>query len=79
MEKNNLPQHNEDMQDLSEEQLDQVAGGRAVYVVKSGDSLSAIASKLYGTSTDWQLLYKKNKAVIGDNPNLLRPGQRLKL
>ncbi len=79
MEKNNLPQHNEDMQDLSEEQLDQVAGGRAVYVVKSGDSLADIASRVYGTSTEWQRIYKKNKAVIGNNPDLIRPGQRLKL
>lgn len=45
------------------------------YVVKSGDTLSGIASK-YGTT--WQNIYEKNKNVIGSNPNLIKPGQVLK-
>lgn len=44
------------------------------YVVKSGDTLSGIASK-YGTN--WKDLYNKNKSVIGNNPNLIKPGQVL--
>lgn len=47
-----------------------------VYVVKSGDSLYKIAKK-YGTT--WQALYNKNKTVIGGNPNLIKPGQKLTL
>ena len=42
------------------------------YTVKSGDTLSGIASK-YGTT--WQKLYEKNKSVIGNDPNLIKPGQ----
>ena len=44
------------------------------YTVKSGDTLSGIAAK-YGMS--WQELYAKNKFVIGNNPNLIKPGQVL--
>ena len=44
------------------------------YVVKKGDTLSEIAEK-YGVN--WKTLYNKNKNVIGDNPNLIKPGQIL--
>lgn len=42
--------------------------------VKSGDSLSKIAAQ-HGIS--WQELYEANKGVIGDDPNLILPGQQL--
>lgn len=44
------------------------------YTVKKGDSLSGIASK-YGMN--WNDLYNRNKSVIGNNPNLIYPGQVL--
>ena len=44
------------------------------YTVKSGDTLSEIAEK-YNMS--WKELYAKNKFVIGNNPNLIKPGQIL--
>lgn len=44
--------------------------------VKSGDTLSKIAA---ANGTTWQKLYELNKGVIGGNPNLIRPGQELKL
>lgn len=44
------------------------------YVVKKGDTLSAIASK-YGTT--WQKIYQDNKSVIGSNPNTIYAGQKL--
>ena len=44
--------------------------------VKSGDTLSKIAAA-HGIS--WQKLYELNKGVVGGNPNLIRPGQELKL
>lgn len=46
------------------------------YTVKKGDTLSGIASKY---RTTWQKIYDKNKDVIGDNPNLIKPGQVLKI
>ena len=44
--------------------------------VASGDSLTAIAAR---EGVDWKELYELNKSVIGANPNLIRPGQELKL
>lgn len=55
-----------------------VPGKREAYTVASGDSLSAIASseRLQG---GWQRLYTANRTVIGENPDLILPGQRLDL
>lgn len=53
-----------------------VAGART-YVVKSGDSLSKIAKELYGDAKRWPEIYEANKVLIGDNPNLIHPGQTL--
>lgn len=44
------------------------------YIVKSGDTLSSIASKY---NTTWQNIYNDNKNVIGNNPNLIYPNQKL--
>ncbi|MFD6227517.1 transglycosylase family protein [Streptomyces sp. NPDC060232] len=46
------------------------------YVVAPGDSLSAIATEQH-VEGGWQALYETNRAVVGDNPNLILPGQRL--
>jgi len=48
------------------------------YVVKSGDTLSLIAGR-QAVKGGWQALYQLNKGVIGADPNLIRPGQRLAL
>ncbi|GHE01817.1 transglycosylase family protein [Streptomyces alanosinicus] len=50
--------------------------GRGDYTVREGDTLSAIAAR-HGTA--WQRIYAANKKVIGDDPNLIVPGQRLAL
>jgi hypothetical protein len=54
--------------------------GKAVkganYTVKSGDTLSKIAQ---ANDTSWLAVYDANKPVIGDNPNLIFPGQKLKI
>ena len=44
-----------------------------VYTVKSGDTLSSIARKY---NTTWQAIYEKNKSIIGNDPNLIRVGQK---
>lgn len=49
------------------------------YTVKSGDSLWKIAQKLYGNGSQYTKLYNANKGVIGNNPNLIYPGQVLKI
>ena len=45
----------------------------------SGDNLSFISQKYYNTQANWRLIYEANQDVIGDNPNLIRVGQVLKI
>lgn len=47
------------------------------YTVKSGDSLYKIAAKVYGNGDSWRKIYDKNKKLIGANPNVIKPGQKL--
>ena len=53
------------------------AGGDAVttYTVQSGDTLSKIGSN-YGVS--WQAIFEANRDIL-DNPDLIQPGQELKI
>jgi hypothetical protein len=53
-----------------------VAG--ANYVVKAGDTLSKIA-KANNVSGGWQQLAKSNKSLVGANPDLIFPGEKLLL
>lgn len=54
-----------------------VPGKRDSYTVASGDSLSGIAAdRDLGA---WQRLYSANRKVVGDDPDLIFPGQRLSL
>lgn len=49
------------------------------YTVKAGDNLSKVSEKFYGNQGYWSQIYEANKAVIGDNPNVIVPGQVLKI
>ncbi|PAZ16009.1 transglycosylase [Streptomyces sp. SA15] len=49
---------------------------RGDYTVREGDTLSGIAAR-HGTT--WQRLYAANKAVIGGDPHVIVPGQRLEV
>jgi LysM repeat protein len=46
------------------------------YVVKKGDSLAIIAPRYHLT---WQSLYCDNKKLIGSNPNVISPGERMQI
>ncbi|MGW7253432.1 transglycosylase family protein [Streptomyces sp. NPDC054834] len=46
------------------------------YTVREGDTLSRIAER-HGTT--WQRIYAANKSVIGGDPDLIVPGQRLEV
>lgn len=48
------------------------------YVVRRGDTLSeiAVAQRVDG---GWRALHEHNRAVVGDDPGLIFPGQRLRL
>lgn len=47
------------------------------YAVQTGDTLSRIAGRYYGDFSNWRAIYEVNQDVIGNNPDLIRPGQRL--
>lgn len=51
------------------------------YVVREGDTLWGIAKRFLGDGTRWQEIYnyEDNRDTIGDDPNLILPGQRLEL
>jgi LysM repeat protein len=48
------------------------------YTVVSGDSLFKIANA-HDIEGGWKSLYQANKETVGDNPNLIFPGQQLTL
>ena len=50
-----------------------------IYVVKSGDTMSGIAKHELGSSARWPEIYRipANRKLIGPNPGIIRPGQRL--
>jgi nucleoid-associated protein YgaU len=48
------------------------------YTVASGDSLSKIAAKFYGDAAKWRRIYEANRDII-TNPDLIHPGQSLKI
>jgi LysM repeat protein len=49
------------------------------YTVQSGDTLWGIAQRAYNDPEDWDTIYDANKGIIGNNPNLIYPGQRLQI
>ncbi len=55
-----------------------VPGRRESYTVVHGDSLSVIAER-ERVEGGWPHLYAENRTVVGADPDLIRPGQRLTL
>ena len=55
------------------------ANNQKTYKVVSGDCLWNITKKFTGNGANWNDLYNLNKQVIGNNPNLIYPGQVLVL
>ena len=49
------------------------------YEIKRGDSLSLIAKHFYGDPMKYPRIYEANRAVIGDNPDLIFPGQKIRI
>jgi nucleoid-associated protein YgaU len=61
---------------------DTVPGGGGAdtrsYTVKAGDTLSRIAQHHYGKASRWHAIFEANRDQL-DDPDLIRPGQVLKL
>lgn len=49
-----------------------------IYTVVAGDSLSKIAKRVYGDANQWRRIFEANRDQI-QNPDLIRPGQKLKI
>ena len=73
-------------EELNIDEMEAVAGGTSnsekvqlpcMHTVSGGENLWAIAKKYYGTGAKWQKIYDANKNVIGDNPDLIKPGMNL--
>jgi len=78
-----MPKSNEPLPDFS----DVRSGGSSTapatpptetYTVKKGDSLSKIAKRVYGDASQWQKIFAANRDIV-ENPDLIHPGQVLKL
>lgn len=47
------------------------------HTVVAGDTLSSISKKYYDDIGKYMKIYEANKDLIGDNPDLIKPGQIL--
>ena len=54
-------------------------GCGGLYTVERGDSLSLIADNLYKNAALWTEVHRNNLSVIGEDPNALRVGAKLRL
>ena len=52
---------------------------RPVVTVHDGDSLWSIADEHLGAGDRWPEIYALNRSVVGADPDLIRPAQRLRL
>ena len=48
------------------------------YIIKKGDTLSAIAKQFYGKPNDYPRIFEANREVIKD-ANLIYPGQKIRV
>jgi nucleoid-associated protein YgaU len=48
------------------------------YIIKKGDTLSAIAKHFYGKANDYPKIFEANREVIKD-PDLIFPGQKIRI
>jgi nucleoid-associated protein YgaU len=56
----------------------EAAPAEQTYTVEAGDSLWAIAEKVYGSGSEWSRIFEANRDQI-DNPDLIQPGQTLRI
>lgn len=62
-------------EELSQLEIKEEIETEAAYVVQANDSLWFIALKYLNDGTRWVEIYNQNRPVIGENPNLIYPGQ----
>ena len=52
--------------------------GTQYYIIKAGDTLSAIAKQFYGDANKYHAIFEANREVIKD-ANLIFPGQKIRI
>ncbi len=63
---------------ITGEQKPAVDDGTQYYVIKSGDTLSAISKQFYGDANKYNTIFEANREVIKD-ANLIFPGQKIRI
>jgi nucleoid-associated protein YgaU len=71
------------VQGVSEVKIDKLQAPPAqakveYYIIKKGDTLSAIAKHFYGKANDYPRIFEANREVIKD-PDLIFPGQKIRI
>jgi LysM repeat protein len=66
-----LPEHAQDIANPTQ--------ASSEYVVKAGDNLWDISKHFYGSGTHWSEIYHSNADVIGSDPRLIFPGEKLSI
>ena len=71
------------VQGVSEVKIDKLQAPPAqakveYYIIKKGDTLSAIAKHFYGKANDYPKIFEANREVIKD-PDLIFPGQKIRI
>ena len=62
----------------AEEAAAKLDDGTQYYIIKSGDTLSAIAKQFYGDANKYPKIFEANREVIKD-ANLIFPGQKIRI
>jgi len=68
----------EKMPDFSDVQSGAESTAERIYEVKAGDTLSKIAQQEYGDANAYMTIFEANKDIL-KNPNLIHPGQKLRI
>ena len=50
----------------------------AVYEIKSGDTLGAVAKHFYGKASLYTRIFEANRDIV-DDPNTIYPGQKIRI
>jgi LysM repeat protein len=54
------------------------APAERIYEVKPGDTLSKISLQYYGKASQYMKIFEANRDIL-DNPDLIKPGQKLRI
>ena len=65
--------------DVGKEAAAKATTATKTHTVEKGENLSVIAEQELGSQSRWKEIYELNKELIGKDPDLIHPGQVLKV